>query len=313
MPIADHVFRFSASLSGTIAYAPNRPAKPTLLTWFDRSGRPLGTVGDPYVYQQVRLAPDGRHIAIHGAALSLWVLDLATKVMSPLTSRRGVDPVWADNQSIVFNGPSGSRRAFFRRPLGGPADIQLAEAEIGHFLDDVSLDGRFLVSHFDRERSRLQVLPVAGNAKPIVVADSPQSDGAHFSPDSQWIAYQSDESGQFEVYVVSFPKPQYRKQVSVHGGTQARWRRDGKELFYLSADRTLMSVPVAAGPAASAFGAPVALFKVPDRVNLHAWGYDDYDVTADGSRFVMPAFSEAAPPPAPVPITVMLNWLSGRK
>jgi Tol biopolymer transport system component len=183
----------------------------------------------------------------------------------------------------------------------------------GANLQDWSSDGRFVVymirgktGHFE-----LWVLPLSDDRKPFpfLQTDSDQTQ-AQISPNGRWIAYTSNESGQDEVYIQGFPTRGSTRQVSAAGGVQPRWRRDGRELFYLASDQVLMSVPVANEPSISV-GRPSALFRTRlDFLGTHAPNYlAGYDVTADGQRFLL-----IVPPEQPTPpITVVLNWTSALK
>jgi hypothetical protein len=183
----------------------------------------------------------------------------------------------------------------------------------GANLQDWSSDGRFVVymirgktGHFE-----LWVLPLSDDRKPFpfLQTDSDQTQ-AQISPNGRWIAYTSNESGQDEVYIQGFPTRGSTRQVSAAGGVQPRWRRDGRELFYLASDQVLMSVPVAIEPSISV-GRPSALFRTRlDFLGTHAPNYlAGYDATADGQRFLL-----IVPPEQPTPpITVVLNWTSALK
>jgi hypothetical protein len=185
------------------------------------------------------------------------------------------------------------------------------------FSYDWSQDGRFLLyAVLAGQKSGLWVLPLTGDDHKPIPYLQPESNAsqARFSPDSRWVAYMSDESGKAEVYVRPFPAASGGKwMVSKGGGGQPRWRRDGKELFYISVDSKLMSVEVAAASGTFQAGIPRALFAAP------IWGggainnVTRYDVTADGKKFLinsLPAETTAAPSP---PITVVLNWEAGLK
>jgi eukaryotic-like serine/threonine-protein kinase len=175
------------------------------------------------------------------------------------------------------------------------------------WLDDWSPDGRFLL--FNAPQSgNLFALPLAGDRKPVQLAHSlTRIDAAHFSPDSKWVSYATDETGQFETWVAPFPAFDNRRQVTARGGGQARWRADMKELFYLTTTGQMMSVAIAPDPKTGGleFMAPVLLFQSPlANPNL---GIDQYDVTHDGKRFlfIKPKQDQAA---TVSPITVVVNW-----
>jgi hypothetical protein len=175
---------------------------------------------------------------------------------------------------------------------------------------DWSLDGRFILFHsIDPELSHdLWALPLDGDKTPFpVVRTRFVEPYGQFSPDGRWVAYQSNESGRAEVYVQPFPGPGARIPISTHGGAQMRWRRDGKELFYLALDGRLMAVPIRPGPhAALEPGEPVPLFAARVGEGPLQSGYNpSYDISPDGQRFLMRPITADAHVPA---ITVILNW-----
>ena len=184
--------------------------------------------------------------------------------------------------------------------------------------DDISPDGRYLLySALDQKTLMdLWVLPLTGapgERKPAPYLQTQFSERqGKFSPDGRWIAYTSDESGpdQYQIYVQSFPAGSGKFMISAGGGTQPRWRRDGKEIFYIAADGKVMAVDVKTTPKFEA-GAPKALFD-PRIVNFVAFTYFRYDVTPDGKRFLVNSFRGAESSPA-APITVVLNWQAAVK
>ena len=157
-------------------------------------------------------------------------------------------------------------------------------------LDDPSSDGKYIVSsQIDPSTNRdIVLLSSSGDLKPQhIAATAANETQGQISPDGKWLAYTSDETGRFEIFVQSFPVPGSKRLVSTEGGIQARWRRDGKELFYVSADNMLMSIPVSpTGP--NTFGVPVALFKMPPFRNITGLGtLAQYDVSPDGQRILI--------------------------
>jgi Tol biopolymer transport system component len=177
---------------------------------------------------------------------------------------------------------------------------------------DWSGDGRFILYESDDPKSRvdLWVLPLFGDKKPQLFLQTPFAEQqARFSPDGKWIVYVSDESGTPEVYVQSFPPSGGKWQVSTKGGFTPRWRRDGKELFYLTPDRRIMSVDVRAAGATFEVSTAKALFEAPvDAVTAAVT--NRYDVSADGQRFLINAAVENT---TSAPITVVVNWTAGLK
>jgi Tol biopolymer transport system component len=218
-------------------------------------------------------------------------------------------PVWApDGQRFAFaSNPNGSFD-LFERSVSGAERVLLASNEL-KLPTDWSRDGRFLLYRVhEATRSDLWALPLENGEKafPVVKTRFDEREG-QFSPDSRWIAYQSDESGGYQIYLQPFPGPGERIAVSVDGGTQPRWSPDGRELFYLAADESLMSAPVSftAGGRAQV-QAPTRLFQT--RISFGAVpgaNRQQYAVAPDGKRFLVTVGSipESAPP-----ITVVLNW-----
>jgi dipeptidyl aminopeptidase/acylaminoacyl peptidase len=178
----------------------------------------------------------------------------------------------------------------------------LLKSDLSKFPTDGSGDDRFLLYQQSDPKTSgdLWVLPLSGDSKPapFLRTEFYELDG-HFSPDAKWIAYNSDESGKEEIYVQTFPVAGGKWQISKGGGTKARWRRDGNELFYLAPDRKIMAVEVKTGGTFQA-GVPQPLFET--RINN---AFIRYAVTATGQRFLLPApMSEARSSPA----TVVINW-----
>ena len=291
---------FSASRTGVVAYV-NASLFNTQLTWLDRMGRQAAPIGQPERWALTpQLSPDGTRLAIARgpfAARHVWLVDTSNGATSRVTFGSIFDdsPVWSrDGSQIAFE--SG-------RADGGAVSLQ-----------DWSSDGQHLVftARGDRGASDLWLLPIASatpRPSPFIESRFNQTQ-ARISPDSRWIAYTSNESGTDEVYIQSFPTPGSKRQASSNGGVQPRWRRDGKELFYLAADQRLMAVPVRLGATFEA-DAPVPLF----RTRLIPQGSQSillptaYDVSADGQRFVV---TGAPDDPGP-PITVVLDWFGALK
>ena len=171
----------------------------------------------------------------------------------------------------------------------------------------MAADGQYLIDEGEEDATDVWGLQLTGDRKARAYVQSPsfETQGA-LSADGHWLAYTSDASGRFEVYVQSFPEPGPRIQVSASGGSAARWRRDGKELYYLALDGTLMAVPERAGQPLE-FGSPVSLFQffAPWR-GLPTQAQLSYHVTADGQRFIVSAVARRTDPS----INVLLNWPS---
>jgi eukaryotic-like serine/threonine-protein kinase len=325
---------FSASTNGVLAYATGGVAYAvtTQLTWFDRAGKILGTAGEPGVYTVLALSPDGTRVAvIHtdphaaGAGTSgwrgntdIWVHEFSRGTSARLTFDPATDtsPVWSpDGSHIIFSSDRDGAYDLYQKDSSGAGNEEaLLKSNETKYAYDWSQDGRFLLYVVPRKNS-LWVLPLTGDDRQAIsyLTESNASQ-ARFSPDSRWIAYTSGESGKSEVYVRPFPAASGGKWiVSKGGGTQPRWRRDGKELFYISPDSKLMSVEVAAASGAFQAGSPKALFAVPILGGGAVPIGTHYDVSADGKKFLInsvPADTASAPPS---PITVVLNWQAGLK
>lgn len=190
----------------------------------------------------------------------------------------------------------------------GSAEASLAfeSSDNTKWVDDWSADGKFLLFHLPRP-SKLYALPLDEPRTPLLLIETTETiDGAHFSPDGQWVAYQMSESGgQYQVWVASFPAFDRRRRVSPQGGGQAFWRGDGRELFYMTPRGMLMSVQVTRNASGALdFAAPVELFQSPLANPMLT--VDQYSVTRDGQRFlfIRPIETTGAIPP----ITVVVNW-----
>ena len=320
---------FSVSANGVLAYRSGFLGGTSQLVWFDRRGNSLGALGTPArYYGGVALSPDGKRVAVdeldQTANRDIWLLDVARGVHTRFTfDGQSGKPTWS---------PDGTRLAFVSIRRGTSNSYQKSSTGSGNeelllksgWVEDWSPDGRYLlyiVYDPQTSNSHLWVLPdPAGpleNHKPVPYLRTAFNEReGQFSPDGHWIAYTSDESGpsQYQIYVQSFPTRAGKFHVSTGaGGTQPRWRRDGKEIFYLATDGKLMAVEVQMAPRFEP-GAPKALFdpRIP-RNRIPPWAAFAYDVTADGKRFLVNSASTASESSASAPITVVVNWLAALK
>ncbi|HET6962832.1 MAG TPA: hypothetical protein VFJ27_10060, partial [Terriglobia bacterium] len=177
---------------------------------------------------------------------------------------------------------------------------------------DWSGDGRFIIYRENRPTvgGDLWILPLLGDRRPFTFQRTPFNEtNARFSPDDRWVAFDSDESGTREIYVRRFEGSPEKTRVSTAGGTQPSWRRNGKELFYLAADSKIMAVSVKTGDTLEA-GIPRPLFKIDSVVGIDSVGASEYDVTADGERFLV---SMAVAEARSLPITLVVNWTAELK
>ncbi len=298
------------------------------LAWHDRTGKFLALAGAPGKVYNPAISPDGKLVAFereNNMGSDLWVLDLNRGVETRFTSdpSSNIAPIWSPGgDSIVFaSNRSGVYNLYQKAANGSGREVRLLSNTITDSSEQWSRDGRFIVYfELDTKNKRdLWTLPVeAGTAdrKPIPFLRS-ESDEllGQISPDSHWIAFTSDRSGRREVYVRPFPRGDGEWTISIAGGQAPRWRGDGKELFFEAADGKIMAVPVnRAVPGANAAfepGAPLALFDAHLAHESQA-RYFEYDVTADGKRFLINTAAGASALSAP-PLTVVTNWLAGSR
>jgi Tol biopolymer transport system component/predicted Ser/Thr protein kinase len=311
---------FSVSRNGILAYR-TADRSESRLSWFDRSGRRLGIVGPSGFYRSHRLSPDGTRIAAtrvdpQRETNDIWILEVDRDSSLRLTFDPSDDsmPVWSPDGSRIAFDSARKPAAIYQKLSSGAGSEERISQEKLRFPLDWSSDGQLLVFQysFPATRGNIGLLPLSGNGKPReLIATAADEVQAQLSPDGRWIAYCSDESGQYEVYVRPFPSSEGRWQVSVAGGYEPRWRRDGKEIFYLAADRKLMAVPVQAAGSTPQAGTVTALFETPVRGFLQGWENSNrYDVTADGQRFLINVPTEGF---ASAPMVVVLNWTTGPK
>jgi len=320
-PVAEQVRReasryasFSVSESGILAYAHGAPETNTRLTWFDREGRQLGTVGEPGSYFNPALSPDERRVAVSLATgtptnRNIWLIDAERGTTSRFTFDPGPDtsPVWSpDGSRIAFRGIRGSEISLRQKLVTGAVNDEPMAA--GNFTPtDWSADGRFVAYESFAGSSDIWVLPLFGDRKPFAFAHMPFTEAnAVFSPDGRWIAYQSNETGSNQVYVQPFPATGGKYLVSRDSGTQPIWRRDGKELFFLAFGATMMAAVVDTTRQFDA-GIPRPLFGNASTVTVSTFVGNgvQYAVSKDGKRFLVNTVQQQA---ATTPLTVVVNW-----
>ena len=306
---------FSLSANGTLAYGSGGAANSRELVWMDRSGTRVRTLGEPKRFGTFALSPDEKTVAATFGArpqTDVWLLDSASGLVTRFTfGSSGNYPVWsADGRTIFYARRSGVTNDIVRRPITGGVEEVLLAHTINALPTDVSLDGKTIVHVISGANATLDVglLMADGDHRESAYLSSPANEAqARFSPDGKWMAYQSDESGQSQVYVQTIPAGGGKFQISTAGGGDPVWRRDGKELYYIDAGQKLMAVPVRINGASFEPGAPQALFS--------ASGASDFGfaVTHDGQRFLMnvPAGGESAA--AGPSLTIVTNWQAGLK
>ncbi len=308
IPIAEKTgFLFSVSENGVLAYKSS--SLDSRLVWRDRSGKLLETVGEPRDYRHVALSPDQKRVAVTTRELAfaedIWLIELSTGIFSRFAfSSRNVGPTWSpDGRRLAFHSRRTGPGSLFLKSVGGSEAELLFESKDSYYPKIWSRDGDIIFLSLKPDQSSLDALRLGeeGNGEPRLLLDETLGkDEWQLSPNEKWISYRSDESGRREVYTAAFPDFSSRRQISRAGGAQARWRGDGKELFFLQPDGKLMSVEVRA-IATLETGIPKVLFQTPAEAMTH--GRLQYCVTNDGQRFLLIEPAEEFEP-----IHVIVNW-----
>jgi Tol biopolymer transport system component len=306
---ASFIGQFSVSPGGVLAYV-EQGETASQLTWFDRGGARLGTVGAPDQYAEIQLSPDDRRVAAVIADTQgnqdLWTLDLGRGVATRVTSHPGMDfdPIWsADGRELFFSSDRGSNGTarLHRQRLGGrePASL-LADSDVAAWSEGVSPDGKTLL-YLSGTNQAIWALPLDGSGEAETLVEAGYAfDEPQVSPDGRWLAYGAQETGQWEVYVMPFRRDGERVRVSPAGGRQPRWRGDGRELFYLTPQGELVSVEVREAGGHLELGLPGELFHA----GVSNPVLDEYAVTKGGQRFLVITPVEESG----WSLNVVLNW-----
>jgi len=323
-PVADHiqtngsvapVGSVSAGDNGVLAYQAGASEElGTQLTWLDRSGNAVGTVGPRRNYLDVEVSPDGKQASVSlprvaNGGRDVWLIDLVRGVSTRFTFQPGATQtsVWSpDGKRVVFNAMIRGALELFQKPMTGGAEEPFPSDGISKAPWSWSPDGKYIVySNLIIQGgsvSNLWVLPLSGDRKPFRFLPSSYNQlYGRVSPDSHWIAFASDESNQRQVYITSFPDASRAKhQVSVSGGTEPRWRGDGKEIFFVNGN-TLLSASVDASATGLQIGVPKPLFQFRNTGIPRS----NYGLRPDGQQFL---FNVRAEERSSAPITVVMNW-----
>jgi Tol biopolymer transport system component len=326
-PVAENVREIApASVSDTgVLVCATTSEELSQISWFDRSGQLLGPVTDSGSVGHPALSPDEKRVIFRRGELrrgDLWIRDLNRGNETRLTSgaQGNAFPQWSpDGDRVVFGSDrDGSTNLYQRAANGSGQDERLLPTAIQHTPSQWSRDGQFIVYSQRDSPETLWVLPLKAAAterKPVLFLNAEQNSMfGQISPDGRWMAFTSNRSGPREVYVRPFPSGEGEWPVSVRGGQAPRWRADGKEMFFVAPDGKMMAVPVNAKTGAKPTfeaGVPVALFAT----SMLSTGEGlrpqyQYDVTADGSRFLIAHRVNSAAPTVPT-LTVVTNWLAG--
>ena len=281
---------FAVSEAGSLIYlADTSPG--SQLVWFDRAGKQTAVLGDRARYEDVSLASDGSRVGVSiaepGATTrDVWVYDVARGLRDRVTFNPGddVEARWSpDGRRLAFSSRRKGHLDLYAKASDGTGDEELLLADdLDKYAQSWSPDGRFIlyIGIGAETGQDVWVLPLFGAQKPRPLLQARYSEGTpQFSPDGRWIAYRSNETGRFEVYVMPFPGPGGQQQISTAGGDVPRWRRDGKEIVYLAPDGKLMAVNVTTEGVRVNKDTATPLFS-PRRAGARWF----YDMSADGQR-----------------------------
>jgi serine/threonine protein kinase len=295
----------SASTGGVLLYASGTTSGTEILTWYDRSGKRLGTVGEQGEFYDLDLSPDEKKIAttdLNASIASIWVRDLTNNLRTRLTFSGGahLTPIWSpDGKEVAFT--SNQQRAISVKTIGSSSaerTVLSSPDPIYQAISDWSRDGRYLMYEQGAGiNTELWVLPLSGDGKPFPYT-SGSSRGA-FSPDGHWVAYVGQEGGRPEVFVAPFPWTGAKWQISNGGGAGPRWRADGKELFYFDLNG-IAAAGVSSSGSAFEVGGTKLLFRLPLRGTIAR----EYAPSHDGQRFIAIMPSEGSSQT----LTLFQNW-----
>jgi serine/threonine protein kinase len=317
VPIADGVQSgFAVSDNGVLLYqkATGGPAL-RQLTWFDHSGKNLGPVGMPAPYADMELSPSGDRAVfdlIVNGNRDIWMLDISRGVQSRITFEPSSDwnPQWSpDGSRLIFASSKPDAAHIYSKSSTGVGTDELVFRSETEIPVEWSHDGRYIVFSRLKPGGNDTWIYDMSTKKASPYIESPFDKAqAKLSPDGRWLAYTTNDSGSYQVVVQSFPNPTVGKwQITAQGGAEPRWRRDGRELYFLTFDGKLMAVPIKAGASFEA-GAPEMLFQTPITVNRNQPERTRrYDVASDG-RFLLAVPLQPATTSAS--ITAVVNWPS---
>lgn len=294
------------------------------LVWVDRAGKELGTLGEAGGYTDVRISPDGRKVAVsardlsRGRNLDIWVLDPSRATGTRITADRNDEfaPAWfPEGDRLIYVSDRYYAYDLYARPASGGPERMLVRTERDKLLPSVLQDGRHVLAdspvYAGQHTLALFDLAAGGAPKPLS-GDSPFSEQhPALSTDGRWIAFDSDEPGQREVFIRPFPEGP-KRQVSVGGGQMPVWSRSGSELFYVAPDGMLKSVALRFGGGGPDISEPRALFLLQLGVSGELpWQIHPYDVSPDGERFLVIRGSPGAGPDGAVVVTDWTSVLKG--
>jgi len=329
-PIADHVEdviqrvqgEFSSSENGILAYSEVGVTGSRQLIWLDSSGKQVGAVPGTDSYADPHISPDGKELAftLESPGTDIWLYDIARDVKTRFTfssssATANMSQIWSpDGRRIAYASVRNGGFGIYEKAADGSGSEEqlLQPGSDQRYPMDWSPDGKYIL-YIDWESSGadIWVLPLQGDRKPYLLNQAQQTQAlsfssqttARFSPDGKWLAYSSSESGTFQVYVTPFPGPGGKWQVSNEGGWFPQWRRDGREIFYVSpSDDKIMAAEVKANGSSFEVGAVRALFEIRPYFGLFTANL--FDVTPDGQRFIVAYDAQQSN----TALTLVANW-----
>jgi eukaryotic-like serine/threonine-protein kinase len=306
---------FSASENGVLAFG-DFPSPQSKLIRFDRLGRRLTEMLEPGPYMRVRLSPNEKQAAVYtmnplkGAA-EIWLVELSHGLQTRFTTGRTGEmyPVWSpDGRRIAFSSlRDGVYNLYQKASAGTGVEELLVKSNVSKWPVDWSRDGRFILYQVDDPKTHtdIWVLALTGERRPFQLLGTEFVErNARFSPEGRWVAYASNETGQFEIYVLSFPDSSVKRRISINGGDRPVWRGDGMELFYVMPGGELMAAPMKANPGLEVGAAKRILGAVSlEPSSVVTW--TNYDVAAEGQQFLAAISVKRT---SPAPITIIMNW-----
>ena len=287
----------SISNEGTLVYTKNAESSAQLI-WVDRHGRLLGKIGQPQEgIKSPTISPEGSRIAVRGVDngnADIWVYDVARGNRNRITNHPRLDtyPTWSpEGDTLIFQTQRiGDAHLFKKASDGSGKAIQVNTGPDWSFAPMWSSDGRFLF--YKRwigtpgVMSEIRYLDLHGSRKPTkLLEENADIQVPQLSPDNKYLAYQSNDSGQWEIYITAFPDRNFKKKISIDGGRHPRWSRSGGELFYIE-DDTLVALKIDSRNDFPIIGQPEKLFSA-DSLNIIFEDWTRFDVAPDGQRFVV--------------------------
>jgi len=312
---------FAVAQNGTLIYNTDVGAAQSVLTWMDRSGKELSHIGDPAIMDNPTLSPDGSRVALDisdqkANNVDIWIESTTGAGNSRFTfdPSEEVVAVWSrDGSMLAYRLGDASGASLYLKPATGLERERKRFTIPPSSMDDLfpnswSLDDQqILCTRQTASGDHLELLPVAGGEPTRFLSSKGSETNGQISPDGKWVAYASDESGNWEIYVTSFPSAAGKWQVSRGGGTEPRWSGDGKELFYIGPNGMLMAVSVN-GASAFVTGTPSPLFQIRGRAPISSTDVFTYDVAKDGKRFLVNRYVK---PEHVAPLTILLQTAAG--